>query len=273
ARRRRSGRAPRDEARGTSHGGGEHGGGARRAADQDDHDGDRGRRGEPRRGQPAAEAQAPARARLDLAALHRLDPAAQSERRGDGFRGRRDRQHPGALPLVRTGELAVGGKAPLDVGSAVVVELPVRERREIGLFGLGQGSWFRHGSPQTLRRRNRVGYSHRYAEPVQREALLSATVHPGGREPAPGGLALVQSLVNTVDREHGPDLFDDVAGLRDWLDARGLLEPAAPITGHDLEHARDTREALRSLLLANNGEPDDPAARLTLEAAAARADL
>jgi predicted RNA-binding Zn ribbon-like protein len=108
---------------------------------------------------------------------------------------------------------------------------------------------------------------------VQREALLSGTVHPGGREPAPGGLALVQSLVNTVDREHGPDLFDEVAGLRDWLAARGLLEPGADVAKPALEHARELREALRALLLANNGEPDDPSARVALEAAAARAEL
>ena len=57
---------------------------------------------------------------------------------------------------------------------------------------------------------------------MERGALLSGTVHPGGREPAPGRLALVQMLVNTVDREHGPDLFEDAGGLCDWLDARGL---------------------------------------------------
>src|SRR5215207_3634601 len=82
---------------------------------------------------------------------------------------------------------------------------------------------------------------------MERGALLSGTVHPGGREPAPGRLALVQMLVNTVDREHGPDLFDDVAGLGEWLDARGLLEPGAA--------------------------PDEPGARAELEAAAARAEL
>jgi predicted RNA-binding Zn ribbon-like protein len=98
-------------------------------------------------------------------------------------------------------------------------------------------------------------------------------VHPGGREPAPASLALVQSLVNTVDREHGPDLFDDAGGLRDWLDARGLLEPEQQPGEEDLAAARELREALRALLLANNGEPDDPSARVVLEAAAARAEL
>jgi predicted RNA-binding Zn ribbon-like protein len=105
---------------------------------------------------------------------------------------------------------------------------------------------------------------------VEREALLSGLVHPGAREPAPGSLALVQAFVNTVDREHGPDLLDDVAGLEHWLERRML--PAAVEPG-DLERARELREALRSLLLANNGEPRDPGAQATLERAARRAKL
>ncbi len=112
---------------------------------------------------------------------------------------------------------------------------------------------------------------------MEREALLSGAVHPGGRAPAPGRLALVQMLVNTVDREHGPDLLDDVAGLGDWLLARGLLEPGAGWVGTvsigDLEAAWELREALRSLLHANNGAPEEPGARAALEAAAARAEL
>ena len=107
---------------------------------------------------------------------------------------------------------------------------------------------------------------------MERDALLSGTVHPGGREPAPGRLALVQMLVNTVDREHGPDLLDDVGGLGEWLDARGLLEPGRRASSaRDLEAARELREALRALMHANNGAPEEPGARAALEAAAARA--
>ena len=108
---------------------------------------------------------------------------------------------------------------------------------------------------------------------MERDALLSGTVHPGGREPAPGRLALVQMLVNTVDREHGPDLLADLAGLRDWLAARGLLEPGGEPTVRDLDAARELREALRALMHANNGAPEEPGARGVLEAAAARAEL
>ena len=103
---------------------------------------------------------------------------------------------------------------------------------------------------------------------MQREALIAGSVQPGGREPAPGGLALVQGLVNTVDREHGPDLLDEPGGLRAWLDRRALLEPGGRVGPEELEAARAVREALRALLLANNGEPDDPGARAVLEEAA-----
>jgi predicted RNA-binding Zn ribbon-like protein len=108
---------------------------------------------------------------------------------------------------------------------------------------------------------------------VEREALLGHRDHPGDRAPAPGALELVQAFVNTVDREHGPDLLDEVAGLSDWLDARGLLEPGVRPDVADLRAARDVREALRSLMRANNGAPEDPVARAVLEAAAARAEL
>jgi predicted RNA-binding Zn ribbon-like protein len=105
---------------------------------------------------------------------------------------------------------------------------------------------------------------------VEREALLSGLVHPGGREPAPGSLRIVQAFVNTVDREHGPDLLDDVAGLSEWLE-RNLLPADGAAAG--LAAAREVREALRTRLLANNGEPHDPQAQAVLEQAARSAQL
>jgi predicted RNA-binding Zn ribbon-like protein len=101
---------------------------------------------------------------------------------------------------------------------------------------------------------------------------MAGRPQPGGREPAPGALALVQDLVNTVDREHGPDLLDDAAGLREWLDRRDLAT-GAEISAAELRHAREVREALRALLLANNGMPEEPGARAVLEEAADRAEF
>jgi predicted RNA-binding Zn ribbon-like protein len=107
---------------------------------------------------------------------------------------------------------------------------------------------------------------------VRREYLLAGRPQPGGRDPAPGSLALVQDFVNTVDREHGPDLLDDAAGLSEWLARRGLAGGQAVSTA-DLRHAREVREALRELLLANHGTAQPAAARALLEAAAERARL
>lgn len=104
---------------------------------------------------------------------------------------------------------------------------------------------------------------------MDRSALVDGSVQPGDREPAPGGMRLVQDFVNTVDREHGPDLLADDAGLAEWLAWRDL--PAAG--GGDAAAARELREALRTLLLANNGQAEPPGARATLEAVARRARL
>ena len=105
---------------------------------------------------------------------------------------------------------------------------------------------------------------------MERDARLSGLVHPGDREPAPGSLRVVQAFVNTVDREHGPDLLDDAAGLEEWLERHML---PAQVGAGDLDAAREVREALRALLLANNGEPYDPGAQAVLERAARRARL
>lgn len=104
---------------------------------------------------------------------------------------------------------------------------------------------------------------------MDRDALIHHTAQPGGRDPAPAGLELVQAFVNTVDREHGPDLFDTVEGLREWLAARGLDAEAGP---RELERARDVREGIRSLLLLNNGHDAEPGALERLDAALAGAD-
>ena len=105
---------------------------------------------------------------------------------------------------------------------------------------------------------------------MEREALLSGLVHPGGREPAPGGLKLVQGFVNSVDLEHGPDLLDDAAGLAEWLRRRGFT---TDVGADDPVAAREVREALRALLHANNGAPPDPGAEEVLDRAARRARL
>ncbi|MFF7643774.1 CGNR zinc finger domain-containing protein [Streptomyces canus] len=64
------------------------------------------------------------------------------------------------------------------------------------------------------------------------------------RSPAPGGLALVESLVNTVDLESGADSLDTAEGRARF-----------GITEGELAQARELRESLRVALLAHAGHP------------------
>jgi predicted RNA-binding Zn ribbon-like protein len=92
---------------------------------------------------------------------------------------------------------------------------------------------------------------------------------PGRREPAPHPLRLVQAFVNTVDIENGVEELATPAALRDALVRIGVLGEDAPELGEgDLRYALGVREALRELLLANNGGSAGPAALATLERAA-----
>jgi predicted RNA-binding Zn ribbon-like protein len=76
---------------------------------------------------------------------------------------------------------------------------------------------------------------------------------------APEPLRQVQQFVNSVDLEHELDW------LPDWLEERGL--------SGELERARALREALRALVLANNGAALDEAALGLVNDAAARLPL
>lgn len=93
------------------------------------------------------------------------------------------------------------------------------------------------------------------------------------REPAPGELELVRQLVNTLDCETGEEALGSPAALRGWLVERGLLDPAEEVGEPDLRLAVAVREALRRLLLANNGAEPDPEAIATLNTAARVAPL
>ncbi len=85
-------------------------------------------------------------------------------------------------------------------------------------------------------------------------------MEPGGREPAPGGLRLVQAFINTVDIEDGPDLIATPDALHHWLAGQGLPTGERPLADEDVRRARAVREALRTLALTNNGHPLDAAA-------------
>ncbi|MFD0005266.1 CGNR zinc finger domain-containing protein [Streptomyces sp. NPDC127178] len=69
------------------------------------------------------------------------------------------------------------------------------------------------------------------------------------KSPAPGGLELVQSLVNTLDIDSGADSLDTAEGRARF----GLAE-------EDIPDARELRESLRVALLAHAGHPPHRAA-------------
>lgn len=90
----------------------------------------------------------------------------------------------------------------------------------------------------------------------------------------PGGLELVEAFVNTLEVEEQRDELASSAALRDWLVGRALVRRRDRVTATDLRRALAVREALRALLLANNGvEADVAAATTTLDGAARRARL
>jgi predicted RNA-binding Zn ribbon-like protein len=98
-----------------------------------------------------------------------------------------------------------------------------------------------------------------------------SSVQPGGRPPAPGGLALVQGFINShydLERVHGAELLASPAALVAWLAAHDLIEAGAAVRTRGLERALTVRESLRTLAAANSGPTVDPAVLQALDEAA-----
>lgn len=91
------------------------------------------------------------------------------------------------------------------------------------------------------------------------------------RETAPGRLALVQEFINTLDVMDKTEEFSDPEGLRAWLAAKGLGQIAVDLAGFGKAVA--LREALRRMILANNGGPLYPVDLATLNQLAADARI
>jgi predicted RNA-binding Zn ribbon-like protein len=92
------------------------------------------------------------------------------------------------------------------------------------------------------------------------------------RVAAPGELELVRTFVNTYEVEDGVEALSDPQALDAWLRTRGLLR-GEKAGRSDLANARRLREALRALMLGNNGVSVRKEAALTLNRAARRAGL
>jgi predicted RNA-binding Zn ribbon-like protein len=97
---------------------------------------------------------------------------------------------------------------------------------------------------------------------------------PGNRTPAPGALRTVQRFVNSADRENEREELESAYALQRLLEEVGVLGGgAAALTDADLRRALEVREALRELLLANNGGRVGVGALQTLESASRAAQL
>ncbi|HYQ10770.1 MAG TPA: CGNR zinc finger domain-containing protein [Gaiellaceae bacterium] len=87
-------------------------------------------------------------------------------------------------------------------------------------------------------------------------------------------LDLVRDYVNTLDLETGIDRISSPGELALWFSEQGLVHDLVEPTDDELTDAVAVREAIRELLLANNGiEADAAAASKTLEDAGRKAQL
>jgi predicted RNA-binding Zn ribbon-like protein len=87
-------------------------------------------------------------------------------------------------------------------------------------------------------------------------------------------LDLVRDFVNTFDFETGIDAIATPDELAMWFSEQGLVDDLVEPTEAEVGEARAVREAIRELLLANNGvEADSAAASKILEDAGRKAGL
>ncbi|MDV3126276.1 CGNR zinc finger domain-containing protein [Mycobacterium sp. 21AC1] len=89
-------------------------------------------------------------------------------------------------------------------------------------------------------------------------------------KPAPGPLARIQALVNTIELPDGSDRLAGPADAAPFLVDNALIGTGATPTAAELALLRDVREALRALLIHNSGGPPPaPEALQTLRSVAA----
>src|SRR4051794_7895527 len=101
--------------------------------------------------------------------------------------------------------------------------------------------------------------------------MADQVAHPESANPAPEGLETVRKFVNTLDLEmHEPEKLATPSDLAGWLREYGLVEGRGTAKPADVKRAHELREALRRLLLVNNGLdlPTDEAVAVVNRAAA-----
>jgi len=104
---------------------------------------------------------------------------------------------------------------------------------------------------------------------------IGEEIEPGGRPKAPGRLELLQRFLNTWNHELPSDWdrLGTPAKARAWLRAKGLISASTRVTARDAARLRELREALRSLVVANDPNSPTPEAVAALRRTARSADL
>jgi CGNR zinc finger/Putative stress-induced transcription regulator len=96
---------------------------------------------------------------------------------------------------------------------------------------------------------------------------------PGGRQPAPHDLAVVQAFMNTYcDRaKHGGEILLRPDVLHEWLSTHQLIADRHRLSVDDLQRAIAIRGGMRALAFANNGLDLDLDAVIAMRQASAGA--
>ena len=104
---------------------------------------------------------------------------------------------------------------------------------------------------------------------------IGEEIEPGGRPKAPGRLELLQRFINTHNHDFPPDW--DRIGTREkakaWLLQKRLVGPSDRLSEADAARLRELREAIRALVMANQGGEPEREARDIVRKASGSAQL
>ena len=104
---------------------------------------------------------------------------------------------------------------------------------------------------------------------------IGEEVEPGGRPKAPGRLELLQRFTNSHNHDLPAD-WDRIGTARSaraWLRQKRLIGNADRVSEADAARLRELREAIRALIVADEGARPEPAAADIIRAIAAEAGL
>jgi predicted RNA-binding Zn ribbon-like protein len=104
---------------------------------------------------------------------------------------------------------------------------------------------------------------------------IGEQVEPGGRPKAPGRLELLQRFLNSYNHDFPPDWdrLGTAEKAASWLRRKRLIAPDDAVTEADAARLRELREAIRALVVANQGGRPEAGAADVIRAAARIARL